>query len=269
MEKQNHQSSYTDYVNNLQNALNDSHTYDQIMQQAVGGSFEVVGILERELLIQHGLRQQDYVIDVGCGSGRLAKPLADYLQGQYLGLDIVPALVDYARGLVNRPDWRFELSQDFTIPEQDNQADMACFFSVFTHLRHEETYQYLREAKRVLKPTGKIIFSFLEFPNPHHWGVFQSNVASVTPDKPLDQFISLDAIKIWAYHLDMQVVTLSKAGKITLSREFHLEDGTILKGTALLGQSICVLSKAAQPRWRQKINNGLFRLADWLQRLHI
>lgn len=269
MEKQSPETSYSSYVATLQSSLKDSHTYDQIMQLAVGGSFATIGLLERELLIQHGLRPHDYVIDVGCGSGRLAKPLAEYLQGRYLGIDIVPALVEYARELVARPDWRFEVGQGLTIPEQDAQADVVCFFSVFTHLKHEETYQYLLEAKRVLKPTGKIIFSFLEFANPHHWGVFQHNVTFSALDKPLDQFMSLDAIKIWAYHLDMQVLTLSKAGQIRLSREFQVDDGSVLKGTVLLGQSVCVLSQTPYPRWRKKINNGLFRFADWLQRLHI
>ena len=57
---------------------------------AIGGQFEACGIIEREILIQYGLRPDDYVVDVGCGSGRLAKPLADYLRGPYLGIDVVP-----------------------------------------------------------------------------------------------------------------------------------------------------------------------------------
>src|SRR5262249_2200447 len=37
------------------------------------------------------------------------------------------------------------------------------FFSVFTHLTEKESYCYLREAKRVLKKTGTIIISYLDF----------------------------------------------------------------------------------------------------------
>jgi trans-aconitate methyltransferase len=51
------------------------------MEMAVGGQFEAFGILMRELLIQTGLERDGYVIDVGCGSGRLAKPLSQYLSG--------------------------------------------------------------------------------------------------------------------------------------------------------------------------------------------
>lgn len=170
---------------------------------------------------------------------------------------------------MQRANWRFEVARGLTIPERDGRADVVCFFSVFTHLRHEETYLYLQEAKRVLKPTGKIIFSFLEFPNPHHWQVFENNMDSVAKDKPLNQFMSLDAIKIWAYHLEMQIVSLNRAGKVALSQEFQLEDGHVLKDSAMLGQSVCVISKRPQPLWRQKLNNALFRLADYLQRTQI
>jgi SAM-dependent methyltransferase len=146
---------------------------------------------------------------------------------------------------------------------------MVCFFSVFTHLRHEETYLYLQEARRVLTPSGKIIFSFLEFPNPHHWNVFEHNLTQVAGMEPLNQFISIDAIKIWALHLGLRVTSLNRAGKITLSQAYQLQDGRVLQGTVLFGQSVCVLSKEQSGRLRQKVNNGLFRLADRLQRIQV
>jgi SAM-dependent methyltransferase len=262
-------TSYTDYIDSLENQLGDSHSHDEIMRQAVGGAFEIVGLLERELLIQQGLPADGYLVDVGCGSGRLAQPLADYLQGQYLGIDIVPKLVDYARTLVNRPDWRFEVAQGFTIPEKDEQADMVCFFSVLTHLRHEESYLYLQEARRVLKPVGKIVFSFLEFTNPVNWGIFQHNINAIGADEPLNQFISVDAIKVWAYHLGLPVLHINRAGQIDLPKPIQLANDQIVEGRHFFGQSICVLSKKAHPVWRQKLNNGLWRFANRLTRLQV
>src|SRR5882762_5702897 len=110
--------SYPEFVA----ALLESLPHDEAMQAAVGGEFEALGLLERALVIQLGLGPNDYLIDVGCGSGRLAKPLSDYLAGPYLGIDVVPELVEYAQTLVSRPDWRFEVADGFRIPEEDCRA---------------------------------------------------------------------------------------------------------------------------------------------------
>ena len=143
--------------------LRNSYTIDEAVKLAVGGEFEAIGRLLREALVFHGLKPTDYLIDVGCGSGRLAKPLSNYLTGKYLGIDVVPGLVAYARTLVPQPEWRFEVAEGLKIPEVDRKANMVCFFSVLTHLLHEESFVYLREARRVLKPGGKIVLSCLDF----------------------------------------------------------------------------------------------------------
>jgi ubiquinone/menaquinone biosynthesis C-methylase UbiE len=214
------------------------------MQRSVGGEFEAIGILERELLIQCGLKKDGYVIDVGCGSGRLAKPLSEYLAGKYLGIDIVPEVVDYARRLVQRPDWRFEVARGLSIPEDEGKADMVCFFSVFTHLLHEQTYIYLREAKRVLKAGGKIVFSFNEFAMPSHWASFERSLKERNPDRnPLNMFVSRDAIRAWASHLHLAIEAIHGGEKacIALAHPVTLGNGKVLKDRSAFGQSLCIL----------------------------
>ena len=229
----------------LVSLLTQTNSYEQAMRMAVGGEFEAVGVLERELLIHLGLRSEDYLIDVGCGSGRLAKPLSQYLRGKYLGIDIVPELVEYAANLVRRPDWRFEVAEGLSIPESDGQADMVCFFSVFTHLLHEQSYLYLQEAKRVLKPSGKIVFSFLEFAIVRHWDIFELNLSGKNKDThPPNIFMSRDAIEAWAAHLKMKIHLIldGDARCIPLSHPISFENGSLVTGPALFGQSVCVLS---------------------------
>lgn len=225
----------------------DSDDADRGIREAIGGNFDTMGLIQRDLLIAHGLKPDGVVVDVGCGSGRLALPLAAYLgpEARYLGTDVVPALVDYARKLVDRPDWRFKVVDELRIPARRDHADIVCFFSVMTHLRHEHSYLYLQAAKRVVKPTGRIIVSFLEFATFAHWAVFEQNYLDPYADKPLDQFLSRDAIEAFAHHLDLEIVALHGGDElaIPLQQEVRMDHGAVYTDMGTLGQSFVVLAK--------------------------
>jgi SAM-dependent methyltransferase len=220
------------------------HPLEKAMSIAVGGSYDALGEVEKQLLIALGLLPEHTLVDVGCGSGRLAKALVPYLvSGRYLGTDVVRELLDYARQGCP-PSWRFELVEDIRIPFQDNSADFATFFSVFTHLLHEESYCYLLEARRVVKPGGKIVFSFLEFE--HNWPIFEATVNAVREGGAtvhLNTFIGRDAVAAWASHLGLTIVEIHAATEpfIALSRPVTYDDGRRAEGMAALGQSVCVL----------------------------
>ncbi|HEY2743030.1 MAG TPA: class I SAM-dependent methyltransferase [Polyangia bacterium] len=210
---------------------------DEAMSRAVGGAFAEVGALELALLQQLGLADGQYVVDVGCGSGRLAKPLSLAFKGDYLGIDVVPDLVRYAERIVARPSWRFEVADGLRIPEADGRADFICFFSVFTHLRHEESYVYLRDAIRVARSGGRIVFSFLEFSVPTHWEILEYNLALMSSDRiePLNQFMSRDLVEAWAKKLDVEIELIRRGDEAFIGAA----------GAQAFGQSVAVLKKRA------------------------
>jgi 2-polyprenyl-3-methyl-5-hydroxy-6-metoxy-1,4-benzoquinol methylase len=100
------------------------------LEQSIGGQFTSYGIIEREMLGFYGLRPEHYLIDVGCGAGRLAIPLSEHHHGDYLGTDIVEDLIQHAKQSVKRDHWRFKVVDQLKIPESDGVADMVCMFSV-------------------------------------------------------------------------------------------------------------------------------------------
>jgi ubiquinone/menaquinone biosynthesis C-methylase UbiE len=199
------------------------------MDLAVGGNEARIGPIERDIVIAAGLAPDGDLVDVGCGSGRLAAYLTDHLRGgSYLGTDVVPELLEYARGRVPA-HWRFELVEDLVIPAPDASADMVTMFSVLTHLRHEESYLLLAEAKRVLRPGGRIVVSFLEFGAPAHWKVFDVMLQARGTLPHLNQFIEAASLRVWAEHLGLAVERIASPPE-----PFRPE-------IPLLGQSVIVL----------------------------
>jgi SAM-dependent methyltransferase len=211
-----------------------SMPHDEAMAWAIGAGFDEVGRVQAGILRHYGLEPNHYLIDVGCGSGRLAKPMAGYLKGRYLGFDLVPDLVEHARKVAARPDWRFEVIDHIGIPEEDGQADVVCFFSVLTHLRHEQSYWYLEEAKRVLKPGGRIVFSFLEFAEAGHMAVFWATLRETKARiaAPMNVFMDRGGIHRFADALGLRFAD------IKFGSEQIVPEG-------VLGQSVCMMEKPA------------------------
>lgn len=229
--------------------LRAQHGASRGAELAVGGNFALFGALQWAALRQLGLQPEHMVVDVGCGSGRLAARLAKYLkEGRYLGIDVLPELLEHARKATGRPDFRFQPADGLTIPAEGDSADFVCFFSVITHLIHEQSYAYLQDAARVLKPGGRIVASFLDFEIPEHWPVHEGNVANLgRPEVPLNVFIGEPAMRVWADRLGLEVEAIHHGMSpfLRLEEPVTLDDGKVVEGERHFGQSIAVLRKPA------------------------
>jgi SAM-dependent methyltransferase len=124
-----------------------------------------------------GLGPGARVLDIGCGVGRMAVPLLDYLEGEYEGFDVVPVGIAWCRRHITRrnrqfrfrvadvrnamynPDGRWDASS-YEFPYPDAHFDFALATSVFTHLLPDATRNYLAQARRVLRPGGTLFATF-------------------------------------------------------------------------------------------------------------
>jgi SAM-dependent methyltransferase len=233
--------SYLDHVGDLESRL----SADEAMRQAIGGDFVAVGKLEYHLLRSLGLAGGHLVVDVGCGSGRLACQLAPFPDIRYVGCDVVSRLVGYARDLCGRTDWEFTTTDGRVIPALDGTADFVAFFSVFTHLLHEDTFRYFREAARVLRPGGCMVFSFIEFRVPANWAIFISSIDNAKPGQHLNQFVDRDGIHAWAQHSGFEVESIrgGDTHHIPIPEEIVFENGNRQGTLGTFGQSVAVLRK--------------------------
>ena len=210
--------------------LVETYPIDEAMSLAVGGGpYEIFGQMEAEIVQAAGLGNGMRIVDLGCGSGRLASALHRGMDVSYVGIDIVQALLDYARS--KAPKYQFLLHRGLSIPQEANSADMVSAFSLFTHLLQAESYLYLEEAARVLKPGGKVVFSFLEFAEPAHWKTFEHTVGSArqSTGDHLNMFMERSAIDVWARRLGLAV-------------ERYFDSSATWSGHAL-GQAVAVLRK--------------------------
>jgi SAM-dependent methyltransferase len=127
-----------------------------------------------------GLEPHESVLDVGCGAGRVAIPLARYLEpsARYEGFDVIPEAIAWCRGNITprRPSFRFThadifnslynpngtlTAREFTFPYEDSQFDFVCLVSIFTHMLPDDVAHYLSEIRRVMKDDGRFLATFL------------------------------------------------------------------------------------------------------------
>jgi ubiquinone/menaquinone biosynthesis C-methylase UbiE len=142
------------------------------------------------------------VLDFGCGSGRVAHKVAQKVKlAGYLGTDVVQDLLDYAA--TKTPEhYKFVCHRAISIPAENHNFDMAYAFSVFTHLLQTECYAYFQDIHRTLKPGGKLIVSFLELAEPHHWAIFEASKGG----KVLNTFTERNQWIVWASKAGFEVL---------------------------------------------------------------
>ncbi len=142
-----------------------------------GGDFVIVGSAFMKIFKRHGLAPEMDVLDVGCGQGRLARPLVGFLEsGTYQGFDIDKSGIEWCQNeYADIAGFKFYhadvfnqrynangriAAKDFRFPCADDGFDFIFLTSVFTHMFAEDIENYLSEITRVLKPGGKCLITW-------------------------------------------------------------------------------------------------------------
>lgn len=144
------------------------------------GDFRAIGLEFLRHFIELGrLTQSERVLDIGCGIGRMALPLTQYLdpdRGRYDGIDPVAAGIDWCLRTVTPvyPNFRFVhldiahplynpngclAGHEVRLPYADESFDFVIMTSVVTHLPPEEIGPYFEEIGRLLAPGGRLFLS--------------------------------------------------------------------------------------------------------------
>ncbi|WP_417428581.1 class I SAM-dependent methyltransferase [Halpernia sp.] len=124
------------------------------------------------------LKPTDKVLDIGCGIGRTAFALQNFInkEGSYDGFDAMKKGIDWCDKNIHQKNQNFNFkyaplknalynksegnAEFFKFPYSENQFDKAFLFSVFTHMKINEIQNYLNEICRTLKPNGKCLATF-------------------------------------------------------------------------------------------------------------
>ncbi|WP_320169763.1 methyltransferase domain-containing protein [Maridesulfovibrio sp.] len=145
-----------------------------------GGDFKgiggrMIGLCRDKL----GLTPDGMVLDIGCGIGRLAFPLLEYLteKGGYEGFDTFPVGVNWCSENITPefPNFNFQLvdiynstynpyaqtkASELVFPYGDDSFDLVMLNSVFTHMMPDDILNYVKEIDRVLNSGGGIFVTF-------------------------------------------------------------------------------------------------------------
>lgn len=149
-------------------------------QSAVGAgdNWDEHGNLQRDFLISQGLKPEHRLLDVGCGTGRLARKVAPYLDsGNYHGVDIATSALDAAQAVAVSEGW-VEKSPTFyekeiPNPEWSAPFDFVWSFSVFIHLPQAIMEDVMRRTAAVMHRKSRFFWAYVPEPKTYRSGVKQ------------------------------------------------------------------------------------------------
>lgn len=198
-----------------------------------------------EIIKETGIKNNDIVMDAGCGTGnfelRLRKKQPG-LKAKIIGLANSPdGLEIYQKKIKNARTVLADLTE--RLPFEDNFFDKIISNNTLFTIGHEKRIDVLRELRRVLKPGGKIVVSNIKY----EWSPYKIYLESIKAEFKRSSFLKaivvflktlLPAIKLLSYNRiivkegffgdyrcmddNEQAKCLAKAGFKNISEDKHV-----------------------------------------------
>ncbi|WAU76401.1 class I SAM-dependent methyltransferase [Acinetobacter sp. LF10] len=146
--------------------------------------------IQKIIASERGFRQQDFILEIGTGSGGIAA----YFAAQNIQFNV--QTVDVVDSRVSKEGYQFQLVNGTTLPFEDESFDVVITNHVIEHVGESDAQlHHLCEIKRVLKKDG---VAYLAVPNrwmlvePHYQLIFLSWLPKKYRSKYLKKMRNID-----------------------------------------------------------------------------
>ena len=241
----------------------------------VGGAdaWDFTSAVQFNILTSLGLREEHYLLDIGCGSLRTGRLLIPYLlPGRYFGIEPERWLLEEGiknecgEDLIKIKAPVFSNDNNFTCTQFGRKFDFILAYSIFTHAPQAQIRRCISQVKECMKPNSVFVATFFKGDNNYageEW-VYPGFVAYTL--ERMTQMVNEFGLKChptdWHYH------------RQTLILITHPETEVIIPDTALAGilkielnrykDKLQRLENHPYIRFGMKINRGIRRIKKWL-----
>jgi len=133
----------------LRNYLARKPIFFSFLREVIELNFRRQKQLIKETIGKNGKDKK--ILDIGCGTGAFA-PLFD--KDNYLGVDILPEYIEHAK---KNCKGNFQVMDATRLKFPNGHFDRVLIMAVLHHLNDEDANKVIEEARRVLKPDGRIL----------------------------------------------------------------------------------------------------------------
>ena len=134
--------------------------------------YDLIGAMQFNILTLLGLREEHYLLDIGCGSLRAGRLLIPYLlSGRYYGIEpeewLVQEGIDNELGadMLRLKNPVFNHDTNFTLTAFGRKFNYLIAQSIFSHASDRQINRCLDQAQQVMEPKAVFAATFMQGQN--------------------------------------------------------------------------------------------------------